>query len=541
MNKLFSESMDFAKQMVKTIPLIFLQSESNFFLGGRAKQRLFQPVSDPYSQHAWVYAAVNSIAMNMGSVPFVFQNDSGPVKNTRWQTLFEQPNPDMGWGQFIEAIVTYWHLRGEYIIVLDRDSMFDIPRAMMPLDPAMFEPVLNEAKNAIVRWKVPDSPKPLFFELHEIIQNKFFNPNDPFRGLTPLEAASQGILQDGLANRFNTVFFENSGSPGGVVEVPGNLTPEQFERFRSQMKDRHQGVNKSHKMMLLEGGAEFKQAQVSQKDMEFLNQKKWNRDEILAVFKVPKMEVGVWDDVNFAIAKVQAREFWLKNLIPKLDMVSWSFWTSLFSKSQGGRTWAEFDTSAVAALQDELETKIDMGFKLWNMGWTANQINKRLALSLPDNQWQNTAYVPVNIVEIDEDGRPVPVEPNNTSPNKDPFNEPTTGGTPKPKPKELEVNELADKLKKFFYNQRVRQLKSISANSPLTLGEHQEIEKMVAYIGVKESTAIQIQGAMRAILRDELGNEMDPARVKEVVRTLYNRIEGKLPDLINALEHERVG
>ncbi len=538
MKQLLSESLKFATEVVKTIPLIFLQSESEFFLGGRAKQRLFQPVTDPYSQHAWVYSAVNTIAVNIASVPYVFQNEQGPVKDSRWQKLFEQPNPEMGWGQFIEACVTYWHLRGEYIIILDRDSMFDIPRAMMPVDPAMLEPVLNKAETQIIRWRVPDSPRPLFFELHEIIQTKFFNPNDPFRGLSPLSAAAQGIQQDALANRFNTTFFENSGNPGGVVEVPGNMTTEQWERFRTQLRDRHTGPNNAHKMMLLEGGASFKQAQVSQKDMEFLNQKKWNRDEVLSVFKVPKMEVGVWEDVNHAIVKVQSREFWLKNLVPKMDMISWSMWANLFSKTNAGRTWAEFDTSAVAALQDELETKIDMGFKLWNMGWTAKQINKRLALNLPDNTWQDVAYVPTNIQAIGEDGTPKPTQADNTNPQQDPFQQPTTGGDKKPKPKEIEVNDLHNRLKSYFYKQRSRQLKQIETNKPLTIGEQNEIEKMVASTGLKESTVVQIHGAMKYIMHEQLGSEQDPIKVKEVVRKVYNKIEARMPDLIDALEAE---
>lgn len=535
MNKLWSQSVEFATSVVKSIPLIFLGSETQFLFGSRAKQRLFQPIDDPYSQHAWVYAAVNSIAMNVSSTPYIFQNDAGPVKNSRWQVLFEQPNAEMGWGQFIESIFTYWHLRGEAIIMLDRQSAFDMPSAMMPADPNQFEPILNKAKNKLIGWKVPDSPTPLEFAPHEILQVKFFNPNDPFRGLSPLAAASQGIVQDSLANRFNMTFFENSGNPGGVVEVPGNLTESQFSRFRSQLKDRHEGVNKSHKMMLLEGGASFKQAQVTQKDMEFLNQKKWNRDEILAVFKVPKMEVGVWDDVNFAIAKVQAREFWLKNLIPKMDMLSWVFWSQLFSTVGGGRTWAEFDTSSVAALQDELETKIDMGFKLWNMGWTAKQINRRLALNMPDNKWQDIAYIPTNIVAIEGDGRPKQVEANNTDPGADPFQQPTTGATPKPKPKELESIDLMNRLKKYFYNQRVRQLKMVESSKLLTIGEQIEIERMVTTTGLPESAVVQIHAAIKYSLQHELGSEQDPTKVKEIIRSVYNKIETKLPDLIALL------
>jgi hypothetical protein len=49
-----------------------------------------------------------------------------------------------------------------------------------------------------------------------------------------------------------------------------------------------------------EGGLSYKQTGLSQKDMDFLEQRKWNREEIMAAFKVPKLELGLYDDVNFA-------------------------------------------------------------------------------------------------------------------------------------------------------------------------------------------------------------------------------------------------
>jgi hypothetical protein len=92
------------------------------------------------------------------------------------------------------------------------------------------------------------------------------------------------------------------------------------------------------------------------------------------------MEVGVWDDINFAIAKVQAREFWLKNLIPKMKLIEWVLWSQLFEKIGQGRIWAEFDTTGIEALQDEFNEKIKVARTMWEMGYPLNQINRKLAL-----------------------------------------------------------------------------------------------------------------------------------------------------------------
>ena len=62
-----------------------------------------------------------------------------------------------------------------------------------------------------------------------------------------------------------------------------------------------------------------------------------------------------------------------------------------------GKYCATDDTSAIDALQDEFHEKVKTGRSLWEMGYTSNQINKRLKLGLPENNWQNTAFKPVQV------------------------------------------------------------------------------------------------------------------------------------------------
>jgi PIN domain nuclease of toxin-antitoxin system len=291
--------------------------------------------------------------------------------------------------------------------------------------------------------------------------------------------------------------------------------------------------------------------------MDFLNQKKWNRDETLAVFNVPKMEVGVWDDINFAIAKVQAREFWLKNLIPKMKLITWIFWSQLFEKINGGRVWAEFDYSGIEALQDEFNEKVKVARTLWEIGYPMNQVNDRLNLGMPENSWQNTAFLPVNMqtLAVDTDGKPL-VVPNTSNPGQDPITPSGTGATDEsregekvalapppgsaPNPGQAAtstgnkeyVTLLTRKMKSFFYHQRTRQLKLLEKTGVGVLASSNEYDKFVKALSNITDTST-LEGLPEYINKKVLEivclNVDDKLRMSNEVKELYNGIEKLLP------------
>jgi len=441
--------------VTKSIPVIQRLSKTQFdFLGttrGGSLSSVLNPqqVEEPYRIHAWVRGAIESVAMNISQTPLLWKNsrdklaaDRGDA--ARWLRLFERPNDAMGQQQLFEATLVYLLHYGECMWVLDRDERTALPREIQPFNGKLFEAVLNE-NDKLVGWEVKGKKNgqevDLKFAKWEVVHIKLFNPYDELRGLAPLEAAQLGIDQDYLASQYNKAFFFNSALPGGVIEVADDLTEEQFNRMVLQFKEHHQGVSKAHTLALLEGGAQYKQLAISQKDMEFLNQKKWNRDEVLACFKVPKLELGVWDDVNFAVAKVQAREFWVKTLIPKMKLIEWCMWAQLFSVTGTGNIYAEFDTSDVEALQGDMAEKVEMFFSLWQMGYPANELNKRFKLNLPELKNGNATYVMQNVNQVDETGKIiVAAPPMLEGDGKDDGNE-DEGGPPKPKSKKDKPRE----------------------------------------------------------------------------------------------------
>jgi HK97 family phage portal protein len=373
---------------------------SPHFLTSEQTGRLTQP----YREHVWVYACVNAIAQSISAVPLLFKTgsrkDSQVVESHPLIDLFENPNPMMSGSQFLEATLVYLGLTGEAFYILDRQSEREIPKELWVVHPGRFKEAVDEKTGLISGWIYRKGARQIPLQPHEVVFFRYFNPYHDYRGLAPLQAARSGIEQDFWAGQYNAAFFKNSAQPGGVLETSGNLTDEEYQRLLAQWQDRHGGAPKAHTIALLEGGLSYKQTGLSQKDMDFLEQRKWNREEIMAAFKVPKPELGLYEDLNFATAKTQRKLFWENTLLPKMALIEFVLWSQMLRHIESGRIWAEFDYSSINALQEDRNELVGSAQKLWSMGVPLNTVNEYLGLGLPQVEGGEVGYLPFNLAPV---------------------------------------------------------------------------------------------------------------------------------------------
>jgi hypothetical protein len=100
------------------------------------------------------------------------------------------------------------------------------------------------------------------------------------------------------------------------------LADEDYDRIRRNWNKTHEGASKAHRIAIIEQGMDYKQISIPQKDMEFIQQRKYSRDEILACFGVPPACVGVFESAIKANAETQERMFWTETMTPKLIKMS---------------------------------------------------------------------------------------------------------------------------------------------------------------------------------------------------------------------------
>src|SRR3546814_10317485 len=98
----------------------------------------------------------------------------------------------------------------------------------------------------------------------EVGQIRMPNPNDPYRGLGPVQSLLSILVGQRAALDYNRNFFINGAGPGGIIEFPEELDDDEWRRFKRRWDSSHQGVATAHKVATLEGGAKRSEEHTSE-------------------------------------------------------------------------------------------------------------------------------------------------------------------------------------------------------------------------------------------------------------------------------------
>lgn len=392
-------------------------------------------VPNPYRTHPWVFAAIRAISVNIASAPTVLNRGSlaNPIQITEESSgpagdlfdVFDKPNDLMSLNTFWEAISILLNLEGMVFVVLDRNNDRQVPRKMMPVSRRFIEPVLDESRTVLLGWMFNSGRERIPLKQSQVVVVRFYNPDDPMMGLAPLEAAYRGVKLDFLADAYNRNFFENNADPGGFLAFDKRLTRKQSEEIVEQWEQRHRGAFNTRKIGILYGGGKYQSTGTSQRDMEYIKQREWNRSEILAVFKVPETEINMYQSVSFANATSQDRAFWTKTLLPIMNIIQGAFRYQLIRPLRdtiGRGIRLEFDIGQIEALQSILTDKVRNAQILYQIGVPINVLNKRLGLGLPKLPWGDMWFPNRSVAPIEQiiDGTANGAKPPGPSESNDP-------------------------------------------------------------------------------------------------------------------------
>ena len=386
-------------------------------------------IQRPFQQHPWVYSAIKAKSTALSSVPLkvytagaksqddapTYAGDDHPL-----QKILFSPNPVMTGNELKEGISIYLDLYGEAMLLLVNENNGGYVPEKPPAS-IWFIPnprgLAAEMEGSLIKgWTgTTAAGKKVAYKAEQIVRFREFSPYDPIRGLARIDPLEQGVSLDYKAGQFSTAFFDNGADPGGVLTTDLDLTPDQKKQVRAEWERRHQGAINRGRVAVLEGGLKYVPIEVSHEKMQFLGQREWTREEILAVYGVPKMLVGLIDDVNRATGETTLRMFWENTILPRATHIEDVFWSAIFEKFNAlaptlGRVfWVQFDTSNVEALRGNMTEKIAQAEGLKKLGYPINMINRKLDLRMEEVEWgdeplENPNQVPVTLLHDDPGG-----------------------------------------------------------------------------------------------------------------------------------------
>ena len=275
---------------------------------------------------SWVFAVVDRIASEVATTEWLLYRMASNGDRIGLGTpnpltaLWASPNPFMVRAEMLEILAQHFELVGEMWMVLLRNQRTGQPAEIWPVRPDHIRPVPSK-QEYIAGYIYQMGAERIPLEVADVIFVRRPNPVNPYRGLGVL----QSVLMDVDAERYSAMwtanFFRNSAEPGGIIQVEESMDDSQFERFVQRWRVQHQGVANAHRVAVLEGGMEWVDRKMSQRDMQFEQLRRLNRDTILGAWGIPRSILGITEDVNRANAEAAEVTFSRRVILPRLRRI----------------------------------------------------------------------------------------------------------------------------------------------------------------------------------------------------------------------------
>lgn len=284
--------------------------------------------------------------------------DRPEVKNHLALTVWNKPNKFYTRQAFVEASQQHYELTGESEWILARagSGQTGPPLELWPVRPDRIAPV-PDPEEFLKGWIYNSGTEQVPLRPDQVIQLKAPNPLDPYRGLGPVQSILIDLEASDLAAKWNRNFFQNSATPGGIVEMNQTLSDKRWRELRDRWEEQHKGVANAHRVAILEEG-KWVDRKYTMADMQFTELRQLSSEVIRQAYSFPKPMLGSVDDVNRANAEAAMVVFaeWL--LVPRLERIREALNTQflpLFGPSAAG---LEFDYDSPVPSDDQYDAAV---------------------------------------------------------------------------------------------------------------------------------------------------------------------------------------
>lgn len=357
-----------------------------------------------YEQHQWVRKAVKVLTENFSPLPVILLRDDAPVEEAHEITdLLDTMNDAMSRADVWQQWVIDMLLGGEEAWELVKDARGNYVE-IFPRQPHTLQIVPDAARSRyyqVDHYSIDDGiAKPYDLPPDELIHFKFFNPRNPWRGLSVIGAVRNSIAIDTFAQAWSKLFFRKSARPDYAVMTPQGTSKTEREQIELELAARFGGTGNAHKPIVLEQGiTDIKFLDWRPKDLEWIGQRELAREEIGSIFGVPDEIMGWGRDTyeNFDTALFVLWSLTLLSLCGFRDTRLTKFFRRV-GKLQPNEQLVT-DISRVTALKKNMQAQVAMLKELFGMGVPFNAGSAHLGFGLRIDGG-DVGYLPANLIPV---------------------------------------------------------------------------------------------------------------------------------------------
>lgn len=353
-----------------------------------------------------VYGCVRVLAESVASLPIMVYRrlPNGGKEPARehplYRLLHDAPNRDQTAFEASEFRMACLALRGNSYSHIVMDGKRNV-QEIHPLRP-QFMQVDRRNGRLVFDYQEPGASR--VYDQDVVWFTRGFGL-DGVVGLSPIGLCREAIGYAMTLTEHGSRMFANGAKVPGVLEVPGELSDEAYERLKADFAAKHEGAANAGRTLILEGGAKYAQIGMNAADAEFIAAQKMQIAEIARIFRVPLHMLNELDKATFSNIEHQSLEFVTHTLRPWLVRIEQSANRDLLGPFEQRDYFIEFKLDAL--LRGDIKSRYEAYSIAVTNGWM-NRNEVRSLENLNPVDGLDDYLVPLNMSGTEERPEPDP-------------------------------------------------------------------------------------------------------------------------------------
>jgi HK97 family phage portal protein len=281
-----------------------------------------------------IFSAVSLISDTISTLPVdsYIRRDGARFAFRPRPAWVQQPDVDTTKEAFYGSLIVSMLLDGNGFVRVFRDGAGRVVN-MTVLNPAKVE--IRKDKVGKVTYVYEGENKPL--NKNELLHIPDVVRPGETRGISRVTALKDNFGLALALESYAARFFGQGASTQGIIEFPGNLTPEQAKQLVDGFDARHKGFRKSHKTGVLSGGAKYVNTSVENDKAQFIDSRRMAVEDVARAFNIPPHLLGLPGTNTYSSVEQNNIAFVTHTLRPIVQKLESAF-TPLMANEPGGTT-----------------------------------------------------------------------------------------------------------------------------------------------------------------------------------------------------------
>ena len=321
-------------------------------------------------QVSTVFSCLRVLGEGVAQVPVkiikrVGRDTQPAIEHPLYDVLAVQPNDWMSSFELRENMVWHAALRGTAYAFIVRDTKGDVIE-IIPLDTMAVTTKQNQDFSLTysvtsARGGSKDFPQAAIWALRGPSWNSY-------TGLDVMQMAREALGLSIAAEEHHARVHKNSATPSGLYSVEGTLSPDQYKNLRTWLEKEVGGLENTGRAMVLDRSAKFTPYAFKGVDMQHLETRKHQIEEVCRYFRMMPIMIGFSDKAaTYASAEQMFLAHLVHTLMPWYARFEQSINTQLLSRQdRKAGVYCKFTERAL--LRGSMKDEADYIYKLVGMG-----------------------------------------------------------------------------------------------------------------------------------------------------------------------------